>query len=118
MSVAFHLSLFSHNELLLYRDEPTNHLDLNAVLWMERYLASYKHTLLVVSHDRGFLNEVCTDIMEFQRKKLTYYRGNFDTYVKLRDENIRNSMRVYHAYQVGPRGSISCGFRSSRFEPY
>jgi ATP-binding cassette subfamily F protein 3 len=53
----------------------------------------------VVSHDRGFLNEVCTDIMEFKRRKLTYYRGNFDNYVKLRDENIRNSMRLYHAYQ-------------------
>jgi ATP-binding cassette, subfamily F, member 3 len=51
-----------------------------------------------VSHDRGFLNEVCTDIIEFKRRQLTYYRGNFDTYVKLRDENIRNNMRQYHAY--------------------
>jgi ATP-binding cassette subfamily F protein 3 len=59
----------------------------------------YKHTLLVVSHDRGFLNEVCTDIMEFKRKKLTYYRGNFDTYVRLRDENIRNAMRLFQAYE-------------------
>ena len=59
----------------------------------------YKHSLLVVSHDRGFLNEVCTDTIEFKRKKLTYYRGNFDTYVKLRDEKIRNAMRLYHAYQ-------------------
>ena len=80
-------------------DEPTNHLDLEAVLWLETYLETYKHTLLVVSHDRGFLNEVCTDIIEFKRRKLTYYRGNFDTYVKLRDENIRNNMRQYHAYQ-------------------
>ena len=54
---------------------------------------------MVVSHDRGFLNEVCTDIIVFKRRKLTYYRGNFDTYVKLRDENIRNNMRQYHAYQ-------------------
>lgn len=59
----------------------------------------YKHTLLVVSHDRGFLNEVCTDIMEFKRKKITYYRGNFDTYVRLRDEDIRNAMRQYQAYE-------------------
>lgn len=74
-------------------------LDLEAVLWLETYLATYKHTLLVVSHDRGFLNEVCSDIIEFKRKKLTYYRGNFDNYIKLRDENIRNQMRSYHAYQ-------------------
>jgi ATP-binding cassette subfamily F protein 3 len=80
-------------------DEPTNHLDLEAVIWLEEYLTTYKHTLVVVSHDRGFLNEVCTDIIEFKRKKLTYYRGNFDTYVQLRDENIRNAMRVYEAYQ-------------------
>lgn len=43
--------------------------------------------------------QVCTDVIEFKRKRLTYYRGNFDTYVKLRDENIRNAMRVYNAYQ-------------------
>jgi ATP-binding cassette subfamily F protein 3 len=72
---------------------------LEAVLWLESYLVDYKHTLLVVSHDRGFLNEVCTDIMEFKRKKLTYYRGNFDTYVRLRDENIRNAMRLFQAYE-------------------
>jgi len=67
---------------------------------LESYLGQYKHTLVVVSHDRGFLNEVCTDIVEFKKKKLTYYRGNFDTYVKLRDESIRNAMRVYQAYKA------------------
>lgn len=69
-------------------------------MWLESYLVKYKHTLVVVSHDRSFLNALCTDIIEFKRKKLTYYRGNFDTYVKLRDENIRNAMRVYQAYQA------------------
>lgn len=53
---------------------------------------------MVVSHDRSFLNEVCTDIIEFKKKKLTYYRGNYDTYHKLRDENTRNAIRVYEAY--------------------
>ncbi len=68
-------------------------------MWLESYLVEYKHTLIVVSHDRGFLNEVCTDIIEFDKKKLTYYRGNYDSYVKARDEKIKNDMRVYHAYQ-------------------
>jgi len=45
--------------------------DLEAVLWLESYLVDYKHTLIVVSHDRGFLNEVCTDIIEFDKQKLT-----------------------------------------------
>lgn len=58
-----------------------------------------KFRLSQVSHDRGFLNEVCSDIIEFKRRKLTYYRGNFDSYVKQRDENIRNAMRAYQAYQ-------------------
>lgn len=98
MRVALAAALFIEPDVCML-DEPTNHLDLEAVLWLEQYLQTYKHTLIVVSHDRGFLNEVCTDIMEFKKKRLTYYRGNFDTYVKLRDENIRNSMRVYQAYQ-------------------
>ncbi len=99
----------------------TSSQDLEAVLWLETYLADYKHTVVIVSHDRGFLNEVCTDIMEFRNLKLTCkcytshqhlcrvacsslfassdYRGNFDTYVKLREENERNTMRIYQAYQ-------------------
>ncbi|KAL7581299.1 hypothetical protein ACA910_006064 [Epithemia clementina (nom. ined.)] len=98
MRVALAAALFIQPELLML-DEPTNHLDLEALVWLESYLVNYSHTLLVVSHDRGFLNEVCTDIVEFKNKKLTYYRGNFDSYVKQRDENIRNAMRAYQAYQ-------------------
>lgn len=98
MRVALAAALFIQPELLML-DEPTNHLDLEALLWLESYLVDYAHSLVVVSHDRGFLNEVCTDIVEFKNRKLTYYRGNFDSYVKHRDENIRNAMRAYHAYQ-------------------
>ncbi|GAX23933.1 ATP-binding cassette, subfamily F, member 3 [Fistulifera solaris] len=98
MRVALAAALFIAPDLLML-DEPTNHLDLEAVLWLESYLVEYKHTLIVVSHDRGFLNSVCTDIMELKHKKLTYYRGGFDDYVKQRDENTRNKMRAYQAYQ-------------------
>lgn len=97
MRTALASALFIEPDILML-DEPTNHLDLEAVLWLESYLTTYKHTLLVVSHDRGFLNEVCTDIVEFKKRKLSYYRGNFDRYVQLRDENTLNQQRQYNAY--------------------
>jgi ATP-binding cassette, subfamily F, member 3 len=88
------------NQFIRYlaTDEPSNHLDVMAVLWLESYLVNYSKTVLIVSHDRSLLDEVCTDIIEFKKKKLTYYRGNFGNYVRLRDENIRNAMRLYSAY--------------------
>ncbi len=58
-------------------DEPTNHLDLNAVIWLDDYLSRWKKTLLIVSHDQDFLNNVCTDIIHLDMQKLYYYRGNY-----------------------------------------
>jgi ATP-binding cassette subfamily F protein 3 len=55
--------------------------------------------VIVVSHDRSFLNEVCTDTIEFKDRKLNYYKGDYDTYVRTSEENIKNAMRVYQAYK-------------------
>ena len=92
MRVSLAASLFIEPDLLLL-DEPTNHLDLEAVLWLEQYLLSYRHTLVVVSHDRGFLNTVCTDVIEFSNHKLTYYKGDYDTYVKTAADALLNQKR-------------------------
>jgi ATP-binding cassette subfamily F protein 1 len=68
---------------LLMLDEPTNHLDLNAVIWLDNYLQSWKKTLLVVSHDQSFLDNICTDIIHLDAKKLYYYKGNYSLFKKM-----------------------------------
>ena len=64
---------------LLMLDEPTNHLDLNAVIWLDNYLQGYKKTLLIVSHDQSFLDNVCTDIVHLDQCKLWYYKGEYSS---------------------------------------
>lgn len=80
-------------------DEPTNHLDLEAVLWLQSYLQTYKHSVLVVSHDRAFLNEVCTDIIHFKNQKLTYYKGNYDSFEASRRESLLVQQRQFESQQ-------------------
>ena len=71
---------------LLMLDEPTNHLDLNAVIWLDNYLQGYKKTLLIVSHDQSFLDNVCTDIVHLDQCKLWYYKGNYSMFKKMEQQ--------------------------------
>jgi ATP-binding cassette subfamily F protein 3 len=88
MRVALAAILFAEPDLLLL-DEPTNHLDLEAALWLERFLRNYRRTLILVSHDRRFLNRVTTTTLHLQRGKLTAYSGGFDAYLRARTEAAR-----------------------------
>ncbi|KAI8854560.1 P-loop containing nucleoside triphosphate hydrolase protein [Chytridium lagenaria] len=86
---------------LLLLDQPTNHLDLGACVWLEEYLAQYNRILVCISHSTDFLNNVCTNIVEFTpKKKLQYYSGNYDTYVKTKAELEVNQMKAYEKQQV------------------
>jgi len=95
MRIGLAKALFMRPNMLLL-DEPTNHLDLEACVWLEEYLKSYNRILLLVSHSQDFLNGVCTNIIHLQNKKLHYYSGNYDTYVKTREEKEENQMKQYN----------------------
>ncbi|KAJ7054360.1 P-loop containing nucleoside triphosphate hydrolase protein [Mycena amicta] len=84
----------------LFLDEPTNHLDLGAVVWLEAYLSTYNHILVITSHSQDFMDSVCTNIMDLtQKKKMVYYTGNYTTYVRTKQENEVNQMKAYHKQQ-------------------
>ena len=84
---------------LLLLDEPTNHLDLSALDWLENYLNEYKGTLLVVSHDRYFLDKVCTHISELLLGTLEQYNGNYSSYMNQRVERFEIRMRAWEQQQ-------------------
>ena len=88
MRISLARALFRKPRLLLL-DEPTNHLDLHAVIWLEGYLQKWKHTLVVVSHDRDFLTTVCTDILHCWQKKLMPYQGAYDIFEKVFASKVR-----------------------------
>ncbi|HYD32325.1 MAG TPA: ABC-F family ATP-binding cassette domain-containing protein [Azospirillaceae bacterium] len=87
MRVALAGVLFSAPDLLLL-DEPTNHLDLEASLWLENFLKTYPHTILLVSHDRDLLNSVPTTTVHLDRGKLVSYGGNYDQFQRTRRANL------------------------------
>lgn len=87
MRVALAAVLFIRPDLMLL-DEPTNHLDLEATLWLQAYLATYPGTLVVISHDRELLNEVCNRIVHLDRTKLVPYGGNYDDFERTRREKM------------------------------
>lgn len=75
--------------------KPTNHLDLDASVWLEEELKNYKRILVIISHSQDFLNGVCTNIIHLQKKMLQYYSGNYDTYIRTREELETNQSKRF-----------------------
>ena len=89
MRVALAGTLFSDPDLLIL-DEPSNHLDLEAMLWLTEHLKRFRNTVLMVSHDRDLLNDVCDHIVHIDQQKLVPYTGNYDFFERTRAERLAN----------------------------
>lgn len=98
MRIALARALFIQPTLLLL-DEPTNHLDMEAVIWLEDYLSKWNKILFLVSHSQDFLNNVCTHIIHLSKKKLLYYTGNYDQFIKTREEKEEEQEKRFKSEQ-------------------
>jgi len=101
---------------LLMLDEPTNHLDLNAVIWLDNYLQNWKKTLLVVSHDQSFLDNVCTDIIHLDQCKLWYYKGNYSTFKKMEEQKRRERIKDFEKQEKRIRDLKAAGQSKKKAE--
>ena len=91
-------TLMSRSDLLLL-DEPTNHLDLDAILWLEDWLNNYEGTLVLISHDRDFLDAVTDHILHIENQELTLYTGNYSTFETTRSERLAQHQQAFEKQQ-------------------
>lgn len=87
-------ALMCRSDLLLL-DEPTNHLDLDTIIWLEAWLTAYRGTLLLISHDRDFLNNICTHIAHLEHQNIQLYTGNYSAFERIRAERLANQQSEY-----------------------
>ena len=92
-------TLMSRSDLLLL-DEPTNHLDLDAILWLEDWLKQYPGTLVLISHDRDFLDAITDHILHVENQKLTLYTGNYSTFEQTRGERLAQQQQAFEKQQA------------------
>ncbi len=99
MRVALASVLFVEPDFLLL-DEPTNHLDLEAIMWLEKYLADYPHTLMVISHDRDLLNKCVDHVVHLEKQRLNLYTGNYDTFERERTAKLGLQQKMFEKQQA------------------
>src|SRR5690606_26694465 len=84
---------------LLILDEPTNHLDLETLSWLEQYLYSYEGAVIIVSHDRYFLDKIVSIVYELSNHKITKYHGNYSRYVVEKQKRLEAELKEYEKQQ-------------------
>jgi ATP-binding cassette subfamily F protein 1 len=97
MRISLARSLYLEPDLLLL-DEPTNHLDFEAIIWLSNYLQSWKGTVIVVSHNIGFINDVCDWIIAIESQKLSQYKGNYDSYKRAHQIKMREAEKAWESW--------------------
>ena len=97
MRISLAKLLLRHPDLLLL-DEPTNHLDLESVRWLESFLSSYDGAVLIVSHDRAFMDACVSHVASIENRRLMTYTGNYSSYLKQREDNLEQ-MKAKRAAQ-------------------
>lgn len=97
MRISLARALYLEPDLLLL-DEPTNHLDLEAIIWLSNYLNDWKHTAIIVSHNIGFLNDVCDYILNIEDKKLVQYKGNYYSFKAAFETKYTEAVKEWEKY--------------------
>ena len=97
MRLSLARSLYLEPDLLLL-DEPTNHLDLEAIIWLSDYLQSWKKIAVIVSHNLGFINSICTHILNIENKKLISYKGNYNKFKSAYNKKLLEMKKEYDKY--------------------
>ena len=115
MRIALSKLLLRHPDLLLL-DEPTNHLDLESVKWLEQFLASYDGAVLLVSHDRAFMDACVSHVAAVENRRLATYAGNYSSYLKQREDNLEQ-MRAKRAAQEREIAHMQVFVDKFRYKP-
>ncbi len=97
MRISLARSLYLEPDLLLL-DEPTNHLDFEAIIWLSNYLQTWKGTVIIVSHNIGFINDVCDWILAIENQKLAQYKGNYDSYKRAYNNKMREAEKAWESW--------------------
>jgi len=115
MRIALSKLLLRHPDLLLL-DEPTNHLDLESVRWLESFLSSYSGSVLLVSHDRAFMDACVSHVAALENRRLTTYTGNYSSYLKQREDNLEQ-LRAKRAAQERDIAHMETFIERFRYKP-